>query len=75
MIMAITTIMKAMSSPMANSLSAVCRGVIPALSGDPLVGREAELEIPKLRQADWRVDPGSEAGMTPVVTPGERDSV
>ncbi len=47
-------------------------GVIPALSGDPLVCGETALKFLKLRQADRRVDPGTEAGMTSEAMLGER---
>lgn len=68
--MAIATIM-GMGTLMADVFRVFFKGVIPALSGDPLVCRETALKFHKMRQADRRVDPGTEAGMTSVATPGE----
>jgi hypothetical protein len=68
--MAIATTM-GIRTLMADVFRVFFEGVIPALSGDPLICREAELEITKLRQADRRVGPSTEAGMTSVAMPGE----
>ncbi len=60
--------METTSTLMGEFILADSWGLIPALCGDPLVCRDADLEIPKLRQTESRVDPGSVAGMTSVMS-------
>jgi hypothetical protein len=67
MIMGTGITMEITSTPMAEFCQVKFSVVIPALSGDPLACRDADLEILKLPQTESRVHPGSETGMTSAV--------